>query len=199
MTSAEMSREIDAPDSEAVSLRPNIALVGFGSAAIALASFVFLPLPDAAFSTLLGALMIAGADVDARTFLLPDLVTFGALAAGLAFAATTDGDGLWSNLFAAALKAAAVAAALLCLRFAYQWLRGQEGLGLGDVKLGAAIGAWLPLNLAPICFALAAMAALAFVIICRRDQLTNGALKLPFGAFLCPALWLVFFANALPN
>jgi hypothetical protein len=30
-----------------------------------------------------------------------------------------------------------------------------------------------------------------------RGESINASTKLPFGAFLCPALWLVFYAGAL--
>jgi leader peptidase (prepilin peptidase) / N-methyltransferase len=199
MSSLEASDQDRDVDDNEVSLRPNLSVLFVGSAAIAALSFLFLPWIDAVFSTLLGGLMIAGAEVDARTFLLPDAVTYGALAVGLAFAWSTGEQDAWQTAFAALLRSAGVVAVLLALRAGYHWLRGQEGLGLGDVKLGAAIGAWLPLALTPFCFAIAAMAALAFVAVRRRSLMTNGALRLPFGAFLCPALWLVFFMNALPD
>ena len=81
----------------------------------------------------------------------------------------------------------------------YARLRGREGLGLGDVKLAAAIGAWLPLDAIPLCFALAANAALALVLFAPlRGRPLEATARLPFGAFLCPALWLVFYASALP-
>jgi leader peptidase (prepilin peptidase)/N-methyltransferase len=83
------------------------------------------------------------------------------------------------------------------VRWGYARLRHREGLGLGDVKLGAAIGAWLPLEAIPICFALAASAALILVLFAHlRGRPMEAATKLPFGAFLCPALWLVFYASA---
>jgi leader peptidase (prepilin peptidase)/N-methyltransferase len=73
-------------------------------------------------------------------------------------------------------------------------------LGWGDVKLAAAIGAWLPLAAVPMCFALATAAALIAVGFARlRGHHVSGALKVPFGAFLCPALWLSFYANAVAN
>jgi leader peptidase (prepilin peptidase)/N-methyltransferase len=199
MSTFEANEDVQASEDDEVSLRPNLYLLAFGSTAIALLSFLFLPWTDAVFSTLLGGLMIAGADVDARTFLLPDIVTYGALAVGLAYAWSTGGQEAWASVFAALSQAIAVAATLLCLRAAYQWLRGQEGLGLGDVKLGAAIGAWLPFNLTPLCFAVASIAALGFVLVRGGGLAAKRGLKLPFGAFLCPALWLIFFMNALPS
>ena len=67
---------------ETLDLRPNPAILVGAGGALALVSAAFLPWPFAIASSVLGALMIAGADVDARTFLLPDTVTFGAAVAG---------------------------------------------------------------------------------------------------------------------
>jgi leader peptidase (prepilin peptidase)/N-methyltransferase len=128
---------------------------------------------------------------------LPDAVTYGATACGVlaAFVLTPD-QPLLSAAFAV-LRALIAASALLGLRTIHQRLRGIEGLGLGDVKLAAAIGAWLPLDHIPFCFALAASAALASVAF-RASRSNFKTLRVPFGAYLCPALWLVFFVSALP-
>ena len=58
-----------------VDLRPSLAILIGGACAIGLISALSLPWPMAVASTMLGMLMIAGADIDARTFLLPDLIT----------------------------------------------------------------------------------------------------------------------------
>jgi leader peptidase (prepilin peptidase)/N-methyltransferase len=159
-------------------------------------SFASLPWTTAAASTLLGAMMIAGADIDARTFLLPDTVTGGALASGLLAAAVLAPVDPWAAFGDAFARAAGTAAALLLLRFSYARLRRREGLGLGDVKLGAAIGAWLPLDAIPMCFALAAGGALLLVMMARLGgRPIDGQTKLPFGSFLCPALWLMFYIS----
>jgi leader peptidase (prepilin peptidase) / N-methyltransferase len=71
---------------------------------------------------------------------------------------------------------------------------------LGDVKLAAAVGAWLPVAFIPVCFALATCSALVSVMFGRlRGESVDAAAKLPFGAFLCPALWLVFYTCELPG
>ena len=62
-------------------LRPNPAILIGGAGAIGLISGLSLPWPVAVASTMLGTLMIAGAEVDAREYLLPDLVTWGAVIA----------------------------------------------------------------------------------------------------------------------
>ena len=142
--------------------------------------------------------MIAGAEVDARTYLLPDAVTWSSIALGILAASALNSFEPWLSAGAAVARAAATASALALLRWGYGRIRGREGLGLGDVKLAAAVGAWLPLALIPFCFALATCAALVTVMFARlRGETVDATAKLPFGAFLCPALWLVFYAGEL--
>ena len=179
-------------------LCPNlVVLIGVGGA-VALISLMSLPWPVALASTGLGALMIAGAEVDARTYLLPDAVTWSGIALGILAASALNPFEPWLSAGAAVARAAATASALVLLRWGYGRIRGREGLGFGDVKLAAAVGAWLPLALIPFCFALATCAALVTVMLARlRGESIDATAKLPFGAFLCPALWLVFYAGEL--
>lgn len=177
-------------------LRPNPVLLICGTAAIAAISILSLAWPAAAAATALGALMIAGAEVDARTFLLPDVITGGAAAGGIiAAAALAPLDPVFALVMAIA-RAAATVLALALVRWAHGRLSGREGIGLGDVKLAAAIGAWLPVEAIPQCFALATGAALITVLLAHlRGQSVARTTRIPFGAFLCPALWIVFYAS----
>src|SRR4051794_33689718 len=141
-----------------VSLRPNWLALTAACAGIALISWMSLPWPAAIASVVLGTLAFAGAEVDARTFLLPDTVTLGATACGIVASAALWPDEPWTNAFAAALRAGGAAALLAIVRQCYHRLRGHEGLGFGDVKLSAAVGAWLPFEQIPLCFLLATAA-----------------------------------------
>ena len=95
-------------------------------------------------------------------------------------------------------RAGCVAGVLALFRGGYGWIRKTEGLGLGDVKLAAAIGAWLPFEAIPLCFGLATSGALVTVILARLSgQAVMRTTRIPLGAFLCPALWIVFFADSL--
>src|SRR5215470_10769721 len=120
--------------------RGNVAIVAGGIAAVLLVSVLLLPWPVAVASTALGALMIIGAEADARTFLLPDAVTIGAAACGIIAAPLLDPLDPWFATGAAAARAIATAFALAALGYAYASLRRREGLGFGDVKLAAAVG-----------------------------------------------------------
>jgi leader peptidase (prepilin peptidase)/N-methyltransferase len=182
------------------SLCPNLAILAGASAVIVLLSVLMLPWPAAVASAVLGSLMIAGADVDARTCLLPDIVTWGAAGCGIVAAAALNPYDEWHAGAAAILRAAGTAFALGLLRWCHARLRTREGLGFGDVKLAAAVGAWLPLEAIPLCFALAAGAALVAVLLAHlRGEAISGLTKIPLGAFLCPALWLIFYVGVLPS
>jgi leader peptidase (prepilin peptidase) / N-methyltransferase len=179
------------------SLAPNIAILLIGTMAAACLSFLFLPWPLAAASTLLAAFMIAGADVDARTFLLPDVITYGAIVSGILFAAILNPEDPWRSMFAASLCGLTTALFLILLTWIHETLRGTEGLGFGDVKLSGAVGAWLPSMAILYCFDLATIPALIMALAWWRRGRALNDLRLPFGAFLCPVLWLVFFATSM--
>ena len=91
-----------------------------------------------------------------------------------------------------ALSRAAFAAGLfLLVRIAYRRFRGRDGLGLGDVKLAAAAGAWLSLPMLPVAIEIAAITALAAYVLRQRSRrrVLRAAGRVPFGAFLAPAIW----------
>ena len=179
-------------------LRPNPAILIGGAGAIGLISALTLPWPVAVASTVLGILMVAAAEVDARTFLLPDLMTWGAVVCGILAASLLHTAAPWTAVAEAIARAGCVAGVLALFRAGYAWSRQTEGLGLGDVKLGAAIGAWLPIETIPLCFGLATSGALLTVMFAGLSgQPVTRATKIPFGAFLCPALWIVFYADTV--
>jgi len=179
-------------------IRPNPAILIGGAAAIGLISALSLPWPVAVASTVLGTLMVAGAEVDARKFLLPDLVTWGAVICGILAAPLLNTAEPWAAMGEAIARAGCIAGVLVLFRAGYGWIRQIEGLGLGDVKLGAAIGAWLPLEAIPWCFGLATSGALLAVMFARLSgEPVMRTTKVPLGAFLCPALWIVFYADSV--
>ncbi|HWK62484.1 MAG TPA: A24 family peptidase [Eoetvoesiella sp.] len=119
--------------------------------------------------------------IDARTGLLPDALNLPLLWAGLAQA--------W--LAGAASVHAAVAGAMLgygllyglCLGFGM--LTGRDGMGHGDFKLAAALGAWLgPWTLL---HALLGASLLAVVYAACRARTRSLSAVLPFGPFLAAA------------
>jgi len=136
-------------------------------------------------------LMITLGVADLLWFRLPDPLTLGVFVVALTIALMPGGHGVT----AAALGATLGAGSFLLLRWGYQHLRGQVGLGLGDIKLMAGLGAFAgPFDL-PLLVLMAASVALAAAFVTRdRDVGFDGGKAVPFGAALCVAaafLWLI--------
>lgn len=123
---------------------------------------------------------------------LPNLLTGALFVVAIAWVLLDPWGDIWLSLIGAAVGSGS----FLGLRLAYQALRGREGLGLGDIKLMAGLGALLgPFDL-PLLVLLAALGALAMSVL--RSLQTGNALRatqaLPFGTALCAAgalLWVL--------
>ncbi len=130
--------------------------------------------------------LIALAFIDLDTQLLPDDITLPLLWAGLAFALL----GGLVPLESAVIGAIAGYLALWLVFWAFKLATGKEGLGYGDFKLLAALGAWLGWAALPQIILLSsivgAVTGIALVLL-RRQQ--RGA-AMPFGPFLAAAGWL---------
>jgi leader peptidase (prepilin peptidase) / N-methyltransferase len=127
--------------------------------------------------------------IDHRHFIIPDLLSLPSIAIGLAVAA------LNTILLDHAIAALIAAGVLWMLRFLYTKWRGIEGLGLGDVKLAAAAGAWLGLDALPITCLLATCAALVAVMLKGGD--TGPRTAVPFGSFIAPSICLMWLVQLL--
>ncbi|HUD89157.1 MAG TPA: A24 family peptidase [Xanthobacteraceae bacterium] len=146
----------------------------------------------------LAVVMIAIAAVDARRFVIPDLLVVAALALGFAAAARDPSSPLTMALLDAALRGIALALAFFLFRAAYRYLRGREGIGLGDVKLAAVAGVWLPWMAVAVAVDVAALSALAVVLIAAwRGQRITGTTAVPFGLFFAPAIWIAWLVEAM--
>jgi leader peptidase (prepilin peptidase)/N-methyltransferase len=72
----------------------------------------------------------------------------------------------------------------------FKLVTGKEGMGYGDFKLFAALGAWLGWQSLPLVILLSslvgAVVGIAFILLFGRDR----HLPIPFGPFLCVAGWV---------
>jgi leader peptidase (prepilin peptidase)/N-methyltransferase len=140
----------------------------------------------------LAILMLTIAVTDARFYVIPDSLTVTALVLGLLHARLQDPEMAVEAVAMAVLRAAILALIFLALRVVYRWLRGREGVGLGDVKLAGLAGAWLDWSIIPLAIEAAALSALAvygFRQLALRRRL-HATARLPFGVFFAPAIWL---------
>ncbi len=97
-----------------------------------------------------------------------------------------------TSLAFAAIRCVSFALALLAIRYVYKWMRGRDGIGLGDVKLAGVAGAWLDWAIMPIAVEIAACTALLVYLLRQfaAGQPLRATSRLPFGLFFAPAIWL---------
>ncbi|MEJ2894676.1 prepilin peptidase [Bordetella avium] len=119
--------------------------------------------------------------VDCRSYLLPDALTLPLLWAGL----LVNIDGAITPLPHAVLGAAAGYGVLWLFYQMFKLCTGREGMGFGDFKLTAALGAWLGLGMLGPVMLLAALAGVALGLAARWRGL-GGRLQ-PFGPCLALA------------
>jgi len=147
----------------------------------------------AACALLLTWALIALTGIDIDHQLLPDSITLPLMWAGL-LAAVAIGPVARSALPVSpqdALTGAMAGYVSLWLVFhAFRLITGKEGMGYGDFKLFAALGAWLGWKLLPLIILLSAasgaLLGIAMILLRGRDR----AAPIPFGPYLAAAGWL---------
>jgi leader peptidase (prepilin peptidase)/N-methyltransferase len=115
----------------------------------------------------------------------------------------TFGEDLQDTISGLAFRSVIPGLSALLLALAYRFLRGRDGLGLGDVKLITAAGIWLPVLGSFYAIALASIVALAGTVALAlwRGRAATLLDSLPFAVFLAPAFWLLWLleeAGVLP-
>ena len=168
--------------------------IGLTSIVSVAASVILLPDLRGVAGAGLALLMIAIAAVDARRFIIPNELTAAALLLGIVYAALVEPDARVTAIAVSVLRGAVLGLAFWAVRTLYRRLRGREGIGLGDVKLACVAGVWLDWPTIPAAIEIAALAALAVcgVKYLRNRQSIRAGMKLPFGLFLAPAIWLAW-------
>jgi len=170
------------------------------AAALGALALFAAPGPAGLAGALFGWLLLALMALDLDHFWLPDRLTLPLLALGLLL-----GNGTPAQRIAGAVLGGG---GFLLLALGYRRLRGRDGLGLGDAKLMAGLGAWLsPAMIGPLLL-LSALAGLLFAAVraqrskeaagqgAEAESEAGGAMiqKVPFGACLALAafpLWIV--------
>lgn len=130
--------------------------------------------------------LVALAFIDYDTQLLPDDITLPLLWAGLLLALFA----VYTPLPSAVLGAAAGYGALWLVYHVFRLLTGKEGMGYGDFKLCAALGAWLGWQALPLVILLAALAGTVIGVVAIAFFGHERHRPIPFGPFLCLAGWV---------
>lgn len=138
-------------------------------------------------------LMIILAGIDVEHMLLPDRITLPGIAVGLLVQLAVP---LAGGILGGVLGALLGGGILLAISMAWLLLRGEEGMGLGDVKMLAMVGAFLGWKgVVVTLFASTLTGAIVGLAVARKSQAGMKA-KLPFGAFLAFAALVALFFGA---
>ncbi len=133
-------------------------------------------------------LLIAMSGIDARTTLLPDSLTLPLLWIGVLLST----QGLFVGMDQAIYGAVVGYLALWTVYWGFKLLTGKEGMGYGDFKLLAALGAWCGVSgILPIVLISAVVGAVfgsVWLAVRGRDKAT----PIPFGPYLAAAGWIQF-------
>jgi leader peptidase (prepilin peptidase)/N-methyltransferase len=160
---------------------PAVEILGGAAGAWCAAHFGFGPAAFAAMAFLWA--MIAMSFIDFDTQLLPDSITLPLLWLGL----LVNVPGTFTDLPSAVIGAAAGYLFLWTVYWGFKLVTGKDGMGFGDFKLLAAIGAWtgwqmLPLTILAASF-VGAIVGLALILLARRGR----DVPMPFGPYLAAA------------
>lgn len=124
--------------------------------------------------------LVALTFIDLDTFFLPDAITFPLIWLGL----LVNLDGLFVPLESAVIGAVAGYLSLWTVYQLFRLLTGKEGMGFGDFKLLAALGAWFGWTMLPLVILLAsligAIIGIGMILLAGHDR----AKPIPFGPYL---------------
>ncbi len=148
---------------------------GFGIAALGALIFIWT--------------MIALAFIDLDTQLLPDSLTLPLIWIGLAFNLAST----YTDLSSAVVGAMAGYLALWSVYWLFKLATGKEGMGYGDFKLLAAIGAWLGWQLLPLTIVLSSLVGAVIGVTLIAFARHKRSVPIPFGPYLAAAGILALF------
>jgi leader peptidase (prepilin peptidase) / N-methyltransferase len=142
--------------------------------------------------------LIALTCIDLDTQLLPDSLTLPLLWIGVTlalFASRTGGAPVPVDLPSSVIGAIAGYVSLWSVYHLFRLLTGKEGMGYGDFKLFAALGAWLgwQMLLPVILIAAAAGAVVGITVLSIRRQ--HSSTPIAFGPFLAASGWLMLMVG----
>src|SRR5882672_10428423 len=149
--------------------------------------------PNAACAILVTWALIALTGIDIDHQLLPDGITLPLLWAGLLAAVIVGpiaGSPIPVSAHDAIIGAVSGYVSLWLVFHTFRLITGKEGMGYGDFKLFAALGAWLGWKLLPLVILLSAAtgALLGILMIVLRGR--DRSAPMPFGPYLAAAGWL---------
>lgn len=141
-------------------------------------------------------ILVALSFIDFDHQLLPDIIVLPVLWLGLLL----NLDNTFTPIGSAVIGAVTGYLSLWLVFHLFKLVTGKEGMGYGDFKLFALLGAWLGWELLPLIILLSSAAGavlgLGMILIMGRDK----QLPMPFGPYLCIAGWIaMLWGNEIIN
>lgn len=176
-------------------ISPQYPLVELCMAALAAALFLKFGLSlECAGYFLFTAALLAIIVIDYQHYIIPDVIDLPGIALGLLFSSITPLVG-WQSSIIGIVAGGGVLWAVAAL---YAFLRKKEGMGGGDIKLLAMIGAWLGWQSLPFVIFFSALSGAIIgsigLYLLKKEQSS----QIPFGPFLSvAALIYLFFAEPI--
>jgi leader peptidase (prepilin peptidase)/N-methyltransferase len=132
--------------------------------------------------------------IDLDHQLIPDAISLPGVAVGLLFSVVTPRLTFMSSVVGAGIGAGV----LLAVALGYKAMTGREGMGGGDIKLLAMIGAFLGWRSVPFTLFAASCVGSIIGVVTMVQRRADGQLALPFGPFLAfGAVCYLFFGEQL--
>ena len=154
---------------------------------------------EAPAAALFSSLMLALAIIDIDHMILPDALTWPGIALGILLQPLLPwarlGDGPWGALAGAVAGALLGGGVLLAVWLTWYLVRREEGMGLGDVKMLAVIGAFLGWKGVLVALFIAALSGATVGLLLMAWGGLGAKSKLPFGAFLALGGLTALFAG----
>ena len=131
--------------------------------------------------------------IDADTQLIPDAIVLPLMWLGLAlslFHPLAGADTLFISPSDAIVGAMAGYLSLWSIFWAFKLVTGKDGMGYGDFKLLAALGAWLGWQQLPIIIMMSAIVGTVISIVMIVARGKDRSIPIPFGPYLATAGWI---------
>jgi leader peptidase (prepilin peptidase)/N-methyltransferase len=137
--------------------------------------------------------LIAISVIDIDHLIIPDSMSLPLMWTGLAmslFFPLAGSEVLFVDMQSSIIGALAGYLSLWSVYHLFRLITGKEGMGYGDFKLLAALGAWLGWQMLPLIVVLSAfvgaVVGVAMMVLARRDR----NIPIPFGPYLAAAGWI---------
>jgi len=132
--------------------------------------------------------------IDIHHQIIPDVISLPGIILGFLFSFINPSV-TWQSSLIGLLLGGGV---LYAIAFFYSLLRKQDGMGGGDIKLLAMIGAWLGWQSLPFVILVSSASGSVIGLIAMKSQKKGGSTRIPFGPFLsCGALLYTFYSEKI--